>query len=170
MVDFSKLQKVTKINPSKKDKVQDYDLMYMVKSEKFRFSEALFEEVGLYDNSVIQYNIYEGNDSGVYLCIVPGNDGIFLKKQEKGTKGKEFKNGELYNAILTINGRPEDTIYFKLEDAGEFNGYPLFQITLDAERYERIVVGIEAEPTLKVSEEIANEIFHEEEVSEETGE
>jgi len=150
MVDFSKLQKVTKVNPLKKDKKQDYDLMYMVKAEKFRFSEALFEEIGLHDNSVIQYNVYDGNDKGVYLCIVPGNDGIFLKKQEKGAKGKEFKNGELYDALLTINGKPEEAIYFKLADAGEFNGFPLYLITLDVERHDRIVNKVEVVDTTTV--------------------
>jgi hypothetical protein len=139
---FENIVKVEKANSKKRDKVQDFDLKYNPKTERFKFSEILFEELGLNYNSLVQYNVYDEENKGIYLNVLPDNTGIFMKKQGSKNKGREFKNDEIVNAISDIYKVDiKDYQYFSLEKTEAYNNYPMYKLVLDVDRYDRFMLN-----------------------------
>ena len=141
-MDLSKLEKVEKVRSLTFHKMQDYDLLYNPKTEKFRFSEEVFENLGLTFNSLTQFIYDQENEKHVFLQITPGNNGVFMKKTEGKKKGREFKNQALFDALKDIlDKNPAKYKYFTLNYVSEFNDLPLWEVVLDTERYERLVAA-----------------------------
>lgn len=117
-MDFSKLVKVGNSNPTG----QSFDLKWSAATEKFRFSDKLYATMQLEYNSLTQY---ETADKTVIIGVVPGNDGVFYKKQKGSAKGKTFKNARL-SAACTEAGLDKKTITVK--HLGDNNGIEMYQI------------------------------------------
>jgi hypothetical protein len=124
-MDFSKLVAVSNANPTG----QAFDLKWSAATEKFRWSDRLFAEMQLEYNSLTQFATEDGT---VVIGVVPGNEGVFYKKQKGSAKGKTFKNAVLSAACTTagldkktltvINlGDNAGTSMYRIVD-GTFNG------------------------------------------------
>ena len=154
-MELSDFQKVEKANTIHFAKRQDYDLMFNPKTERFRFSEEMFEKLSLEDNSLIQLNKYPDPDRGVYLMVSPGNTGVFMKKKNLGkSKGRAFKNTELESALDEFDMNVDKYRYFTLQEMGNLDGNPIYKINVDMDRYERLVVAKEQKDEL--NEELAS--------------
>jgi hypothetical protein len=140
-MDINEFQKVNKANSSTITfrKKQDFNIKFNEKQERFVVAEDLWQELGLNDNSVIQYNRFDGEMAGVYLQIVPGNDGVFLKKHGDRSKGRAFKNTELISALQDLSSDPYEYKYFSLTFVGNVSGFPMYKVEVDYDRYERLV-------------------------------
>lgn len=143
-MDLNNFQKINKANTSTITfrKKQDFVLKFNVKQERFTFSEETWQELGLDNNSLIQFNNYTGEDTGMYLQIVPGNTGVFLRKHGNGSKGRNFKNTEMISALQQLNTDPYEIIYFDIESIGIVGEFPMFKVNVDADRHQRLVVDV----------------------------
>jgi len=117
-MDFSKLVAVGNANPTG----QSFDLKWSAATEKFRFSDKLYATMQLEYNSLTQY---ETADKTVVIGVVPGNEGVFYKKQKGSAKGKTFKNARLSQAC-TEAGLDKKTITVK--HLGNNDGTEMYQI------------------------------------------
>ena len=161
-MDLSQFQKVTKANTVNFQKRQDFDLIYNTKTERFRFSEEMFERLSLEDNSLIQYNKPEGNDRGVYIHVVPANTGVFLKKHAGKSKGRTFKNTELREALRSFGIDVEKHKYLTVIEVGMVEECPMYQIVPDIERNQRLIIDAQQQPTDKqIDVQAANDAMQE---------
>jgi hypothetical protein len=117
-MDFSKLVAVGNANPTS----QAFDLKWSAQTEKFRWSDRLFAQMQLEYNSLTQF---ETNDGQVIIGVVPGNDGVFYKKQKGSAKGKTFKNAVLSKAC-TDAGLDKKTL--TVTSLGDNGGIAMYRI------------------------------------------
>jgi hypothetical protein len=118
-MDFSKLVAVSSANPTG----QAFDLKWSAQTEKFRWSDRLFAEMQLEYNSLTQFAT---EDRTVVIGVVPGNEGVFYKKQKGSAKGKTFKNAVL-SAACTTAGLDKKTL--TVTSLGDNAGVAMYQIT-----------------------------------------
>jgi len=144
-MDLSQFQKVTRANTIKFPARQDFDIKFDSKTGRFKISEKIFEDLSLEDNSLIQYNNFNEPDKGVFLHVVPGNTGIFLKKHGSKSKGRAFKNNELEKALEELNMAVDEYVYYTVEYISMVNDSPMYKIVIDDERYKRLIAK-EEEP------------------------
>ncbi len=90
-MDFSQLTAVGNANPTG----QDFDLQWYKGKGEFRFSDKLFASMQLEYNSLTQFDDPEGK---IIIAVMPGNTGVFYKKNKGAAKGKRFKNIRLSEA------------------------------------------------------------------------
>jgi hypothetical protein len=117
-MDFSKLVAVSNANPTG----QAFDLKWSAATEKFRWSDRLYSQLQLEYNSLTQFMT---EDNTVIIGVVPGNDGVFYKKQKGSAKGKTVKNAVLSKAC-TDAGLDKKTLTVK--SLGDNNGIAMYQI------------------------------------------
>lgn len=131
-MDFSKLTAIRNANPAG----QKFDLKWSKAKEEFRFSDKQFASMQLEYNSLTQFDHPDGR---VIIAVVPGNDGVFYKKQKGKVKGKRVKNGRLSKAC---------------EDAGLDNNLTLVHLGADQgnEMYEIVSKTNEGNPYLEEDE------------------
>ena len=117
-MDFSKLVAVSNANPTG----QAFDLKWSAATEKFRWSDRLYSQLQLEYNSLTQFMT---EDNTVIIGVVPGNDGVFYKKQKGSAKGKTVKNAVLSKAC-TDAGLDKKTL--TVRSLGDNSGIAMYQI------------------------------------------
>lgn len=75
----------------------------MAPNHTFIFSQSLYDQLNLANNSLMQLNKKDanGNIIEVFLGVCQGDNGVWAKKTKKGRKGKSFKNAELASGLDT---------------------------------------------------------------------
>lgn len=100
--------------------------------DRFTFTKEFFTESGLEINSAKQFVTADA----VFIAVMPGNSGVFLKNTNKGEKkGRGFKNDELAAAL---DARSITNTRFKVEFVGEKENQKYYKLVGLAERPKKV--------------------------------
>lgn len=123
------------------------------------FSAEQFAEMNIADNSLSQF--VDDAKGIVFLAVMPGNSGTFAKTNQRGTKGKKYKNQKLVTNLVEHKYDLSDIGLYKL---GEEDGKTLYQVTGNG----AAIINLPEEPTAAQPAPIAEEAVAEEAVEEKT--
>lgn len=91
----------------------------------FRLSQKAFDDLGLQVNSLQTFK-HEAKKA-VFLKVVPGNEGDFLKARGGKNKGKKFEHNELSESLTAVGGFTGNS--FNLERIGSTEYYQILEAT-----------------------------------------
>jgi hypothetical protein len=132
---------------------------------KFTTSEALWKKLNLEGNGFFQLDekTATGETANVFLgCTSLTAEGKLrarmLRQREGSGRGKSFKSTNLEESLISAGLLSEDfgKTFFQLEEAGEYEGVPMFKVVVD-ETIGAVSKTVTESPNAAIQEEAVSD-------------